>query len=70
MQRTDSWIWGLSPTLGTAETLADDSVEVPQCTCTVLYEQERGQDLLPYDGLHYCQVLDMAFNSEENSHQV
>lgn len=68
--RTDSWIWGLSLLLETAETLAGDSMEVRWCTCTDRYEQERGEDLPPCDGIHYCQVLDTAFNSEENSHQL
>ena len=55
---------------GTAETMADDSVEVSWCICIVSYEQERGKDLVPRNGRHSCQVLDMAFNWEENNHQL
>lgn len=35
----------------------------------VSYEQ-KGKGLVPRNGGHFCQVLDMAFNREENNHQL
>ena len=56
--------------MGRAETTADDPADGSLCTCIVSYEQERGTDLVPCNGGHFCQVLDMAFDREENNHQL